>query len=418
MVSNQTQLPMTRAILTDIFSTAVAACHPARVVAHALPPRPDGRVMVLAAGKAASAMAQAVEQAWGPPLDGLVITRHGFELPLSHLPQVTAGHPIPDAEGAKAAARMLALAQSMSPDQPVLMLLSGGASSLLAAPAPDLDLAGKVALTRTLLAAGAPIQDINCVRRHLSAIKGGRLAAACPAPILTLAISDVAGDLPGAIGSGPTIADPTTIAEAKAVLVRYGITDPGYPWSETPKPGSQHLERGIYKIIASAALMIETAASRARALGYEPVILGVNIEGEAQKIAADHAAVARLAFDRGQKCALISGGELTVTLGRHDTGCGGPNQEYALALAVHLKGHPGISALAADSDGIDGIGQAAGGFIDPTSLVRAASLGIDPAQALAVHDSGGALRALGNLFCPGPTQTNVNDLRVILVDPV
>jgi hydroxypyruvate reductase len=351
-------------------------------------------------------------------MDGLVITRHGFDLPLSYLPQVTAGHPIPDAEGAKAAAQMLALAQSASSDQQVLMLLSGGASSLLAAPASGLTLADKIALTRTLLAAGAPIQEINCVRRHLSAIKGGRLAALCPAPILTLAISDVVGDLPEAIGSGPTVADPTTIAEAKAVLARYGIPDPGYPWSETPKPGDSRLERGRYKIIASSALMIETAASRAGALGYEPVILGVNIEGEAQVIAAEHARAARLAFDRGQKCALISGGELTVTLGDHSKGSGGPNQEYALALALELNGHPGMSALAADSDGIDGIGQAAGGFIDPSSVTRARDLGIDPAQALALHDSGGALGALGDLFCPGPTQTNVNDLRVILVDPI
>ncbi len=408
---------MTRAILTDIFSAAIAACHPARVVARALPQRPDRPVLVLAAGKAASAMAQAVETAWGPPLDGLVITRHGFDLPLAHLRQVTAGHPIPDADGAQAAAQMLALAQSTSPDHQVLMLLSGGASSLLAAPAPGLALADKIALTRALLGAGAPIQDINCVRRHLSAIKGGRLAASCPAPILTLAISDVVGDMPEAIGSGPTIADPTSIDDAKAVLARYGIADPGYPWSETPKPSDTRVIRGSYKIIASSLLMIETAAGRARALGYRPVILGRDIEGEAQVVAAQHAQAARMAIDQGQKCALISGGELTVTLGIHAGGSGGPNQEYALALALALDGQQGICALAADSDGIDGIGQSAGGFIDPTTLARAGDLGIDPIRALARHDSGGALAVLNDLFCPGPTQTNVNDLRVILVDP-
>jgi hydroxypyruvate reductase len=418
MVSHQTQPAMTRAILTDIFSAAVATCHPAQVVARALPERREGQVLILAAGKAASAMAQAVEQAWGPPLKGLVITRHGFDLPLSYLRQVTAGHPIPDAEGAKAAAQMLSLAQSALPDQQVVMLLSGGASSLLAAPAPGLGLADKIALTRQLLAAGAPIQDINCVRRHLSAIKGGRLAAICPAPILTLAISDVVGDRPEAIGSGPTVADPTTIEDAKGVLVRYRIADPGYPWSETLKPDDSRVKRGAYKIIASSALMIEAAASRARALGYEPIILGVDIEGEAQEIAAQHARTARLAFDQGRKSALISGGELTVTLGDQDTGSGGPNQEYALALAIALAGHRGINALAADSDGIDGIGQAAGGFTDPTSLARAAGLGLDPARALASHDSGGALGVLGDLFRPGPTQTNINDLRVILVDPI
>ena len=409
---------MTRAILTDIFSTAIAACHPTHVVARALPPRPDGPVLVLAAGKAASAMAQAVEKEWGPPLDGLVITRHGFDLPLAFLRQITAGHPIPDADGAKAASQMLALAQSASADHHVLMLLSGGASSLLAAPAPGLALSDKIALTRALLGAGAPIQDINCVRRHLSAIKGGRLAAACPAPILTLAISDVVGDLPEAIGSGPTIGDPTRIEDAKAVLARYGIADPGYPWSETPKPGDSRIEQGTYKIIASSAVMIETAAGRARALGYQPVILGKDIEGEARDIAVQHAQAARMAYDQGQKCALISGGELTVTLGDHASGSGGPNQEYALALAIALNGHPGISALAADSDGIDGIGQAAGGFIDPTTMSRAADLGIDLMAALARHDSGGALAGLNDLFCPGPTQTNVNDLRLILVDPV
>ena len=409
---------MTRAILTDIFSTAIAACHPTHVVARALPPRLDGPVLVLAAGKAASAMAQAVEKEWGPPLDGLVITRHGFDLPLAFLRQITAGHPIPDADGAKAASQMLALAQSASADHHVLMLLSGGASSLLAAPAPGLALSDKIALTRALLGAGAPIQDINCVRRHLSAIKGGRLAAACPAPILTLAISDVVGDLPEAIGSGPTIGDPTRIEDAKAVLARYGIADPGYPWSETPKPGDSRIEQGTYKIIASSAVMIETAAGRARALGYQPVILGKDIEGEARDIAVQHAQAARMAYDQGQKCALISGGELTVTLGDHASGSGGPNQEYALALAIALNGHPGISALAADSDGIDGIGQAAGGFIDPTTMSRAADLGIDLMAALARHDSGGALAGLNDLFCPGPTQTNVNDLRLILVDPV
>lgn len=409
---------MMRPLLERIYRAGVAACHPSRVVPAALPSPPPGPVLVLAAGKASAAMAQAVEQAWGDSarLSGIVVARHGYGLPLQHLELVEAAHPVPDAAGEAGARRMLAMAEQADADTLVLMLLSGGASALLSLPGPGLTLEKKRALTRSLLRSGAAIHEINCVRRHLSAIKGGRLAAAAhPARVLTLAISDVVGDLPEAIGSGPTVADPTDLAEAHAVLARYGIADPGAGWSETPKPGDLRLAGNDYRIIARPALALAEAARLASEVGYRPMMLGDAVEGEAREIGAAHAAIAREHRRLGQRIALISGGELTVTV--TGNGRGGPNQEYALGLAMALNGLDGVTAFAGDTDGADGSHDVAGAFVTSDTLARARAAGFDPQAALANNDAGTLLGAIGDLLVTGPTQTNVNDLRVVLVDP-
>jgi len=411
-----------KADLQAIFSAAIAACHSDQVVARHLPPRPPDGGLVFAAGKAAAGMARALEYAWGPPLDGLVVTRHRFDIALDYLPQITASHPVPDQTSERAAMAMLAKARSARPDQIAILLLSGGASALLAAPALGNSLNQKMALTRDLLASGASIHEINCVRRHLSRIKGGRLAAACPAPLLTLAISDVVGDSPHVIGSGLGVADPSTIADARQIMQRYGIDDSALNWDETIKPRDLRLARSGFQIIARAHDLIDAASQQARRLGYRVEILGYDLEGEASAVGRSHG---QMALDRRtaqDPIALISGGELTVTMNRPmgltvGKAQGGPNQEYALGLALALAGAADIYALAADSDGIDGNIDAAGGFIDPDLLVDARQRGIDPAEYLARHDSGSAFEKLDRLFKPGPTQTNVNDLRIILINP-
>ena len=405
-----------RGDLTRMFEAAVAACHPDQALPPFLPPRPEGCVRILAAGKGAAAMARAVERAWDPPLDGLVVTRHGFDLPLDYLPSRCAGHPVPDGEGARAAQELMALAASADPARPVILLLSGGASSLLAAPAPGYSLAAKAELTRALLNSGADIHEINCVRRHLSAVKGGRLAAMCPAPVLTLAISDVVGDKVEAIGSGPSVADPSTIGDARAILARYGIADQNLPWSESVKPGDPCLAKARYQIIARSEDALTAAARQAEDLGYQPQIIGRDLVGDAGAWGRRHGEMLRDSRGQGPR-ALISGGELTVTLDPARAGRGGPNQDYAAALALSLQGMRRVYALAADTDGIDGNHDAAGAFIDSATLARAEGLGIDLALALERHDCGGAFDAMGDLFRPGPTQTNVNDLRIILIDP-
>jgi hydroxypyruvate reductase len=339
---------------------------------------------------------------------------------------IEAGHPVPDEAGIAAAARTLALADAASGDDLVLVLLSGGASANWVAPAAGVSFEDKRTLTRALLASGATIGEINTVRKHLSRIKGGRLAErAAPAHLVALAISDVPGDDPSVIGSGPTVPDVTTLADARAVLAQRNIVAPASiaaalndPASESPKPGDAAFARSDFRIVARPADALQAAAEAARATGIEPVLLGADLEGEAREVAADHARRGLALARDGRRAVLLSGGELTVTIkGR---GRGGPNQESALALAVTLNGAKGISALAADTDGTDGGAGSpddpAGAFADETTLARARALGLDPARFLADNDSGAFFERLGDLLQTGPTRTNVNDFRAVLVD--
>jgi hydroxypyruvate reductase len=413
-------------LLRRLFDTAVATARPENCVPEHLPPMPNGRLIVTGAGKAAAAMARALEEHWHGPMAGAVVTRCGYEVPTDRIEVLTAAHPVPDAASEAAARRMIDLARSAGPDDLVLFLLSGGGSALLAAPAPGLRLADKQAVTKSLLASGATIGEINCVRRHLSAIKGGRLATlAHPARILTLAISDVPGDDPAAIASGPTVADPTTFADARAIIDKYAISPPRAVKSlletaadETPKPGDPRLQSAKFKMIARPAEMLAAAASEAERAGYRVVNLGDALEGEARVIAADHAALALGHADAGEKVAILSGGELTVTLAGN--GRGGPNREYALALALALAGDERIAAIACDTDGADGApgpdgADIAGAIIGPHTLSKAASLGIDGEKCLADNDAGRFFETLSDAVLTGPTQTNVNDFRAILV---
>jgi hydroxypyruvate reductase len=382
------------------------------------------------AGKAAASMAKAVESHWRGTLTGLVVTRYGHGLPCKRIEVVEAGHPVPDAAGSRAAVRILEMVQGLGPDDLVLCLISGGASALLALPAPGLTIEDKREVTRTLLLSGATIGEMNCLRKHLSAIKGGRLAgAAAPAKVVTLAISDVPGDDPAVIGSGPTVADPSTFAEARAILEKYGIEPPpavaahlAAATEESPKPDDPRLAGTEYRMIATPQEALESAARAASAAGLAPVILGDAIEGEARDVALVHAAIARqiaaghfLAGERALRppVALLSGGETTVTVkGR---GRGGRNAEFLLALAAALDGAKGIHAIACDTDGIDGTEDNAGALVAPDTLARAAALGISLKAKLAENDGYGAFNALGDLVVTGPTRTNVNDFRAILI---
>jgi hydroxypyruvate reductase len=339
---------------------------------------------------------------------------------------VEAGHPVPDQAGLSGTERALKLAQAATANDLVLVLLSGGASANWIAPAPGITLAEKQAATRAILRSGAAIGEFKCIRKHLSRIKGGRLARlAHPAPVVTLAISDVPGDDPAVIGSGPTVPDPTTLADARGIADKYRLDLPeavrralADPANESPKPGDSVFDGNTYRIVARPADALGAARSRAETAGYECVVLGDRLQGEARVVAAEHARLARDLRAQGRRVAILSGGELTVTL--HGNGRGGPNQEYSLALAINLEGTPGISALAADSDGTDGgRGQPddpAGAFVDPTTLERARGAGLDPAAFLADNDSTGFFNAIGDLFAPGPTFTNVTDFRAIIVD--
>ena len=414
-----------REVLRRLFDAALAAADPAT----SLPPHLDSLDMaapltVLGAGKAAAAMAVAVEAHWRGPLTGLVVTRYGHGRPTQFIDVVEAAHPVPDGAGRDAAARLLRLATEAGPDDTVLFLLSGGASALLAAPAPGLILEDKQVVTRRLLDAGATIGELNAVRKHLSAIKGGRLAAAVhPASLVTLAISDVVGDDPAVIGSGPTVPDPTTLGDALAVLEKYGITPPdrvaahlASPDSETPKPGDAAFRDSDYRIIARAQDSLTAAMEDARAAGIHPVLHSAATEGEARAVAVHHAhQIASRLRDRilEPPWLQISGGEVTVTV--TGDGRGGPNTEFALALAIALEGAPGVWALAADTDGTDGAAEAAGAIVAPDTLARAAAAGLDPAAMLADNDSYRFFAELGDLVVTGPTHTNVNDFRAILV---
>jgi len=413
------------ALLRAMFEAAVRAADPERVVPAFLPDPPAGRTVVVGAGKASAAMARALERHWPGPLEGVVVTRYGHVVPCERIRILEAAHPVPDANSEAAARAILEAVRGLGPDDLVIALISGGGSALMALPAPGLTLADKQAVNRALLRSGADIGEMNCVRKHLSAIKGGRLAAAAfPARVVTLAISDVPGDDPAVIASGPTVPDPTTFAEARAILVKYGIAEPAAviahlarAEAETPKPGDLRLARAEFRLVATPQRSLEAAGEIAERAGIRPVILSDAIEGEAREVAKVMAAIARQVRRRGQPvrppCVLLSGGETTVTV-RGD-GKGGRNVEFLLALAVALRGEPGIFAVAGDTDGIDGAEEVAGALVRPDSLERAARAGLDAKAMLARNDAHPFFATLGDRLVTGPTLTNVNDFRAVLV---
>ena len=406
-----------RSFLEDLYRLAVAAAHPASCLPPLLPAPPAGRIIVLAAGKAAGSMTEVAEVHYldklrlaAERLSGVAVARHGYGRHLRRVRMIEAGHPIPDAAGLEGADRALALADSASAHDLVLVLMSGGASANWIAPADGISFQDKQAVTRALLRSGAVIGEINTVRKHLSRIKGGRLARhAHPASIVTIAISDVPGDDPSAIGSGPTVPDPTTLEDARAIVAKYRLT---LPDADSTFSGSQ------FKLAARPADAMGAAEAAVRAAGYECISLGDRVEGEARDVAAAHASLARELRAQGKQAVIMSGGELTVTI--RGKGRGGPNQEYALALAMAIDGMPAIAAMAADTDGTDGgAGDAkdpAGAVVDGESVARARARGLDPAAFLADNNSTGFFSALGDLLVPGPTYTNVNDFRAIIVD--
>ena len=401
--------------LRDLFSRAVAAADPAMCVPPHLPEPPAGRTLVIAAGKAAASMARAVESAWPTdlPLGGIAVTRDDHGVPCDRIEVIEAAHPVPDRRGREAAARALDLARGLAADDLLLCLISGGGSSLLTYPAPGVDLAEKQRVNKALLRSGAPIGAMNVVRRHLSAIKGGRLAAAAyPARVVTLAISDVPGDDPGTIASGPTVPDPTTVEDARAALARYGI-ETNAPLSETPKPDDPCFERATFQLVATPRMMLDAVVASINDINV--IDLGADVEGEAREVGADHARLARELAATGEPTLILSGGETTVTV-TGDGGRGGRNCEYLLALAIALDGHPRIRALAADTDGIDGSETNAGAVCGPDTLARSRAAGLDAREHLARHDSYTVFEALGDLVVTGPTRTNVNDFRAIAVN--
>jgi len=415
-----------RAALRAMFDAAVAAADPRAVLAAHLPPKPAGRCVVVGAGKSAALMAAALEAAWPDvKLSGVVVTRYDHAVPTKRIRVIEASHPVPDANSELGARAVLDAVRGLAADDLVLALISGGGSALLALPAPGLILADKQEINRALLASGATIHEMNAVRKHLSAIKGGRLAqAAAPAHVVTLAISDVPGDDAAVIASGPTVPDPSSFADARALLARYGIVPSrqveallAQAADETPKPGS--LPHAEFHLIAAPMMALRRAAEVARGLGLTPLILGDALEGESRAMGAVLAGIARSARAHGEPVArpavLLSGGETTVTITGGVAGRGGRNTEFLLALAVALGGAAGIWAAAGDTDGIDGTEDAAGAFVTPDTLARARALGLDARAALEAHDSYTLFAALGDLIRTGPTLTNVNDLRAILI---
>lgn len=409
------------AFLRHMFDLAVEAADPMRSLARFLPDRPAGRVVVVGAGKASARMAEAVEAAWGP-CEGLVITRYGHARPSRGIEIVQAAHPVPDAAGAAATARMMALLQGLGEGDFVLALVSGGASALLVAPAGGVSLAEKQAVNAALLASGAPILAMNTVRKHLSRVKGGQLAAAAyPARMLALMISDVPGDDPAFIGSGPTVGDASAASDARAVLERWGVPVPASVAAALQRPtgviapGDARLSRVQNVIYAAPAQSLRAAADAARVAGCDVLDLGDRLEGEAREVAAAQAAEAlRIrALRRDGPVLLLSGGELTVT--RRGDGVGGPNAEFCLALALALQGTEGIHAIACDTDGVDGAAEVAGAVVGPDTLARARAAGVDAAASLARNDAHGFFAAVGGQVVTGPTLTNVNDFRAILI---
>lgn len=416
---------MDKALLEDLFRTAVERAQPSLAVAQFLPQKPVGRTIVIGAGKASAQMARAFEDAWDAPLSGLVVTRYGYAEPCSRIEILEAAHPVPDAAGFEAARRIVELVGGLSPDDLVVALISGGGSSLLPAPAGGMSLEDEQAVNRALLASGAPIGVMNLIRNQFSTIKGGRLAlAASPARVATLVVSDVPGDDPALVASGPTLPIAGDRAEARRLAALYRLdlpeaaqrvlmSDNNLP----PRLDDPAFARNSVEIIASAALSLEAAAALGRDRGLETAILSDAIEGEARDVALVHAAMAREIALRNQPfkkpALMLSGGETTVTL--RGKGRGGRNGEFALALAIALDGVEGVAALAADSDGIDGSEDNAGAFVDGSSARRMRAAGIDPQQHLANNDAYGAFEAIGDLFVTGPTGTNVNDFRAIII---
>lgn len=419
-----------RETLRALFDAAIASAQPSVCIPPHLPSPadlgPGGRLWVIGAGKASAAMARAVEQHWPGPLSGLVVTRYGYGVPCERIEIVEAAHPVPDAAGLHAAQRILASVSGLTPQDIVLCLISGGGSALLPLPLDGLTLDDKQSINRALLASGATIGEMNCVRRHLSAIKGGRLAAAChPARVITLLISDVPGDQPVDIASGPTVADPSTCADALALVRRYGLQLPAAAQTlldsgagESVKPGDPRLARAETRMIAAPQQALEAAAHVARAAGYTPYILGDALEGEARDVGTVLGGLALQVARRNQPvaapCVLLSGGETTVTV--RGQGRGGRNVECLLSLALTLGGHPRIHALAGDTDGVDGLEEIAGAVIGPDTLARAWSLGLRPRDLLADNNGHGFFGALGDSVITGPTLTNVNDFRAILIE--
>jgi hydroxypyruvate reductase len=411
-------------LLKAMFQAAVEAALPQLCVPAHLPPRPKGRTVIIGAGKASGAMAKALEDAWDGPLEGLVVTRYGYRVPTTRLEVVEAAHPVPDEAGREAARRILKLVQGLTEHDLVLCLISGGGSALLALPAEGVSLEDKQAVNKALLKSGATISEMNVVRKHLSAIKGGRLAAAAaPARVVALMISDVPGDDPSIIASGPTVPDPSTNKDALGIIDKYGIEVPAsvrkllLKADETPKPGDKQLVNVRNIMVATPQASLEAAAAVARKAGVKPVILGDSIEGESRDVALVHAGIARQCALRAQPeappCVLISGGETTITL--KGKGKGGRNTEFLLALAIALDGLPGIYALAGDTDGIDGSEDNAGALIYPDTLARAEKAGLNAKAMLADNDPYSFFAALGDLLETGPTLTNVNDFRAILI---
>ena len=412
-------------LLKAMFKAGVDAALPSLCVPAHLPPRPKGRTVIIGGGKASGAMAKALEDAWDGPLDGVVVTRYGYRLPTERLEVVEAAHPVPDQAGREAAKRIFEAVQGLTEDDLVLALISGGGSALLAAPAEGISLEDKQAVNKALLASGATISEMNTVRKHLSAIKGGRLArAAYPANVVALMISDVPGDDASIIASGPTVPDPSTNADAIAIVEKYKINLPPAvrkvldTIEETPKPGDKCFERVENIMIATPQASLEAAAAVAREAGITPLILGDSIEGESRDVGLVHAGIARQCALRGQPaeppCVLISGGETTITL--TGTGKGGPNTEFLLSLAIALDGLPNVYALAGDTDGVDGSEDNAGALIYPDTLKRAEAAGISAKAMLANNDPYTFFKGIGDLLETGPTMTNVNDLRLIFID--
>jgi glycerate 2-kinase len=425
-------------LLRSLFDAAVGAAQPRLLLPGRLPSPPAGRTVVVGAGKAAAAMARAVEEHWRGPLSGLVVTRYGHGVPCERIEVVEAAHPVPDERSLEAAGRILALAEALTADDLLICLISGGGSALLALAGSGITLQDKQTVGRSLLRCGAPIADINCVRKHLSAVKGGRLAAAAhPARVVTYLISDVPGDDPSVIASGPTVPDPTTFADALDALGRCGVDAPPAVKArllagagatslagladaapdETPKPGDPRFARDEVIVLATAADALNAAAAAARSAGVTPVILGDDLQGEARELGAEHARLALVSAAGGGSarppCVILSGGETTVTV--KGGGRGGRNTEYLLSLAIALDGHPAIWAIACDTDGIDGTEDNAGAIAGPRTLARARAAGQDPVRRLAANDSYGLFATLDDLVTTGPTRTNVNDFRALLV---
>ena len=415
-----------RKLLLDMYSSAVDAVSAEKCLPGFLPqPSPNGRTLVIGAGKGAAAMAKVVEERWQGELGGLVVTRYGHGAGCKRIEVVEAAHPVPDEAGRRAAVRMMEMVRNLNENDLVLCLISGGGSALLALPADGITLEQKQAINKALLKSGATIAEMNCVRKHFSAIKGGRLALACaPARVVTLLISDVPGDDPGIIASGPTLPDPTTCEQALAILRKYRIgLSPDMERhlasgaGETPKPDDPRFARNTHYVIATAQQALEAAAATARTAGITPYILSDEIEGEARDVGIVHAAIARQVALRGQPfswpCVLISGGETTVTV--RGSGRGGRNAEFLLSLALTLNDLPGIHAIACDTDGIDGSEDNAGAIYQAGSIARAVKLGLQPRALLDNNDGYGFFSALGDLVVSGPTRTNVNDFRAVLI---